>query len=169
MPLPSHPPSSPTHPYHIHPQTECRQSAWNISRLPARCRRKTVEARSATGVDKVQAGEGLETGPYTGKGVIVGVIDQRFRIPPHRFPRRQRQSRVVAVWNRKGFSEGKDLDPTTDIPANGDGLNVEGHATHVTNIAAGSKISGKQLLRHGSRCRHHHDTVGIWRGEFSKM
>lgn len=101
---------------------------------------KTVEARSATGVDKVQAGEGLET-PYTGKGVIVGVIDQGFEYRHIGFLDANGNPRVVAVWNRKGFSEGKDLDPTTDIPANGDGLNVEGHATHVTNIAAGSKIS----------------------------
>lgn len=101
---------------------------------------KTVEAREATGVDKVQAGEGLET-PYTGKGVIVGVIDQGFEYRHIGFLDSKGNPRVVAVWNRKGYTSGEDTEPTTDIPANGDGLNVEGHATHVTNIAAGSKIA----------------------------
>jgi minor extracellular serine protease Vpr len=101
---------------------------------------KTVDARAATGVDKIQSGEGLET-PYTGKGVIVGVIDQGFEFRHIGFLNKNSQPRVVAVWNRKGYSKGTDSAPTTDIPANGDGINIEGHATHVTNIAAGSKIA----------------------------
>lgn len=34
-------------------------------------------SRRMTNADKVQRGEGLET-PYTGKGVVIGVIDQGF-------------------------------------------------------------------------------------------
>lgn len=34
-------------------------------------------ARQTTGADNVQNGDGLDT-PYTGKGVIIGVIDQGF-------------------------------------------------------------------------------------------
>lgn len=98
------------------------------------------EARPSTGADKVQNGENLDC-PYTGKGVIIGVIDQGFEYRHIAFMDSVNRPRVVAVWNRKGYADGTDADPTTDIPSNGDGINVEGHATHVTNIAAGSKIA----------------------------
>lgn len=104
------------------------------------CTASMTEARIATGADKVQSGEGLDT-PYTGKGVIIGVIDQGFEYRHIAFLDNSNKSRVIALWNRKGYSAGTDSDPTTTIPATGDGFDSYGHATHVTNIAAGSKIS----------------------------
>lgn len=44
---------------------------------------------------------------------------------------------MIALWNRKGYSTNTDADPTSVIPATGDGFDSYGHATHVTNIAAG--------------------------------
>ena len=44
---------------------------------PQQCYANMVDVRPETGVDKVTAGEGLET-PFTGKGVVVAVIDQGF-------------------------------------------------------------------------------------------
>ena len=98
-----------------------------------------VKVREALGVDKIQSGDGLDT-PYTGKGVLIGVIDQGFEFKHIAFLDKDNKSRVVAVWNRKGYSSGSDSEPTTDIPTSGDGFDSYGHATHVTNIAAGSKI-----------------------------
>lgn len=98
-----------------------------------------IKVRQATGIDKIQSGDGLDT-PYTGKGVLIGVIDQGFEFKHIAFLDKNNQSRVVAVWNRKGYSSGSDSKPTTDIPTSGDGFDSYGHATHVTNIAAGSKI-----------------------------
>lgn len=101
------------------------------------------ETRPLIGVDKAQAGEGLDT-PYTGKGVIVGVIDQGFEFRHISFLDSTNTPRVVAVWNRVGYNQGTDAEPVEgkeNIPANGDNIQAEGHATHVTNIAAGSKIS----------------------------
>lgn len=98
-----------------------------------------VNVRQSTGVDKIQTGDGLDT-PYTGKGVLIGVIDQGFEFKHIAFLDKDNKSRVIAVWNRKGYSTGSDSEPTTDIPTSGDGFDSYGHATHVTNIAAGSKI-----------------------------
>lgn len=98
------------------------------------------KVRPEIGADKVQAGEGLET-PYTGKGVLVGVIDQGFEYRHLAFLDKDGQPRVKAVWDRTGYSEGKSGDPTTTIPFQGDNLGSDGHATHVTGIAAGSKIT----------------------------
>ena len=97
-------------------------------------------ARPAANVEKAHKGEGLLT-PYTGKGVIIGVIDQGFEYRHLAFLDENGNSRVKALWNRRGFSEGTDIQPTTDIPASGDGVGDIGHATFVTNVAAGSPIS----------------------------
>lgn len=43
--------------------------------LPRTAQPSMVKARKATGVDRIQQGDGLDT-PYTGKGVVIGVIDQ---------------------------------------------------------------------------------------------
>lgn len=107
---------------------------------PRQAHPSMTEARRATCVDSVQKGYGLET-PFTGKGVIIGIIDQGFEYRHIAFLDSTSNPRVLAVWNRSGYSKGTDSEPTTNIPSNGDGLNVEGHATHVANIAAGSKIA----------------------------
>lgn len=106
---------------------------------PRQAKATMTEARAATGVDKVQAGTGLDT-PFTGKGVIVGVIDQGFEFRHIAFVDSLNKTRVIAMWNRNGYTKGTDAQPTTDIPSTGDGFDSYGHATHVTNIAAGSKI-----------------------------
>ena len=103
-----------------------------------------TEARSATHVSMVHAGRDLET-PYTGKGVLIGVIDQGFEYRHIAFLDADGNSRVKQLWNRSQYSP--DLpplsqpDPTDVIPEGGDGFD-EGHATHVTNIAAGSRVDG---------------------------
>jgi len=101
---------------------------------------KMDSVRLDVGADLLHAGQGLDT-PFTGKGVIVGVIDQGFEYKHIAFLDENNKTRVLAVWNRSGYSTGTDSEPTTDIPANGDGLIGNGHACHVTNIAAGSKIA----------------------------
>lgn len=98
-----------------------------------------ASARTATKVDKIHNGEDLET-PFTGKGVIVGVIDQSFEYRHRAFLDEEGAPRTLAVWNRR-TSYNK---PTTTIPNGGDGF-PGSHATHVANIACGSKIDGNTL------------------------
>lgn len=86
--------------------------------------------RSENGVKKVQDGTGLET-PFTGKGVVVGVIDQGFEYGHPAFT-----DRVVRWGNGSSSGLLRKTMPTKD-------KNDEvGHATHVCNIAAGSPVSG---------------------------
>ncbi len=93
-----------------------------------------TESRMLTNADQVHAGEGLET-PFTGKGVIVGVIDQGFEYKHIAFQNADGTMRVKSFWNHQKNTN----KPTTTIPTGGDGL-AGGHGTHVMNIAAGSKI-----------------------------
>lgn len=94
-------------------------------------------SRKITGVDRIHQGEGLET-PFTGKGVIVGVIDQGFEYKHLAFLDKDKESRVRAIWNHYNRQS-----PTTRIPTGSDNIrDSHGHATHVTNIAAGSKVNG---------------------------
>ena len=92
-----------------------------------------------TGINKVDAGTGLET-PFRGKGVVVGIIDQgHFYNHPTLYDQ-QGQTRIKAVWdhyNRK--------DPVTDpeeISRLDNDSMYANHGLHVTGIAAGSKVSG---------------------------
>ena len=96
-----------------------------------------ASTRLVSGVDKIHAKEGLET-PFTGKGVIVGVIDQGFEYRHVAFLDEKGDPRVRAVWNHQA-----NMRPTERIPSTGDNMQgTHGHATHVTNIAAGSKVKG---------------------------
>lgn len=97
---------------------------------PQQCYANMVDVRPETGVDKVTAGEGLET-PFTGKGVVVAVIDQGFEYAHPAF-----SGRVV----RYGAS-GNSGTLTSKMPVT-DSRDDVGHATHVANIAAGNKVSG---------------------------
>lgn len=96
-------------------------------------------ARTTTKADAVLAGEGLET-PFTGRGVIIGVIDQSFEYRHRAFLDAEGTPRTLAVWNRRSSLNR----PSTNIPSGGDGY-AGGHATHVTNIACGSMIDGSNL------------------------
>lgn len=98
-----------------------------------------TEARDLSGVNEIHNGTELET-PFTGKGVILGVIDQGFEFRHLAFQDSKGLPRVRAVWNRY-----RNTAATTSIPSGGDGMDAHGHATHVTGIAAGSKIADNDL------------------------
>ena len=107
---------------------------------PRQFRASMNSTREVTSVNKIHAKEGLET-PFTGKGVIIGVIDQGFQYKHHAFLDKDGNTRVRAVWNHQANSR-----PTENIPSTGDNMpNSHGHATHVTNIAAGSKVEGNDF------------------------
>ena len=96
------------------------------------------KARKDTGVDKIHAGTGLDT-PYTGKGVVLGVIDQGFEYLHIGFLEADGETpRAKWVWDRSKSMSTKPKS-SEEIRRGGD-AGGGGHATHVTNIAAGSKI-----------------------------
>lgn len=93
-------------------------------------------AIKSTGVDRIHKGTGLET-PYTGKGVLIGVIDAGFEFQHVAFLDSEQKSRLHSVWNRVNKEQ-----PTTKIPNDGEADSNGGHGTHVASIAAGSKVEG---------------------------
>ena len=94
---------------------------------PKQYRPLLAKARPETGVTKIQEGTGLET-PFTGKGVLIGVIDQGFEFSH------------AAFLNRVDRYCTSSTGMLTTTPPRRDSYDQSGHATHVTNIAAGSKV-----------------------------
>ena len=99
------------------------------------------KAREVTGVDNIHTNalNDFET-PFTGKGVIVGVIDKGFQFRHAAFMDKDKNTRVISLWNREDYP--RDGQPTTNIPDSGQADQAGGHGSHVTGIAAGSKVSG---------------------------
>ena len=110
-------------------------------------RKKMDKARAAANVDKVQAGTNLSQ-PFLGTGVIVGVVDAGFQynhinfydannaseLRVKRVLRQANSSRASGYKTKKEYTtqsaiESAQYDDTSD---------EDGHATHVTGIAAGS-------------------------------
>lgn len=86
--------------------------------------------RTETGVEKVTSGEELDT-PFDGTGVIIGVIDQGFEYKHPAFT--GRVERYGASYTSGTLrSSAPNSDANDDV----------GHATHVTNIAAGNQVDG---------------------------
>ena len=104
------------------------------------------KAREVAGIDNVHnnALNDFET-PFTGKGVIIGVIDQGFQFRHIAFLDKDDNSRVISLWNRENYPANST--PTSNIPDSGDSSASGGHGSHVLGIAAGSKI--ESLPYHG--------------------
>lgn len=107
------------------------------------------KARTASGVDKVQAGEELSM-PFLGEGVVVGIIDTGFEYGHVNFWNEDKtELRVKRVWDQNisgnspdGYDYGAEYTTESDILKAGYD-SKETHATHVLGIAAGSdKTSG---------------------------
>ncbi len=89
-------------------------------------------AHPQTGVDKVQAGEGLDM-PYTGKGIIIGDVDQGFD-PAHPFFLDKDGNTRVTMYYLKARSI---TDPAAIVAAGVDQTSTY-HGSHVIGIAAGN-------------------------------
>jgi subtilisin family serine protease len=102
-------------------------------------------ARQKTHVDSVQAGIGLPM-RYSGKGVIVGVIDFGFDYNhPTFYDTTHTQYRIKRVWELNGvgtpptgYSYGNEINDTTLIKAQGTDNDVQTHGTAVCGLAGGS-------------------------------
>ena len=99
--------------------------------------KKMNKARTAANVDKVQAGTGLSQ-PFLGTGVIVGVCDYGFQYNHITFYDANNSSelRVKRVYN---ITKNKKYTTQSAIESAkyDDSSDTDGHATHVTGIAAG--------------------------------
>ena len=70
---------------------------------------------------------------------MVGVIDLGFQYDHVAFKTKDKKTRVIAAWDLYNNKS----QPFTTLPSGSDGDEEgAGHATHVTNIAAGSVVNG---------------------------
>ncbi|MCH5181886.1 MAG: S8 family peptidase [Prevotellaceae bacterium] len=129
---------------HIRTLGECQDV--HFIHTPRKFRPLLSDARADTKADKLHTGTELET-PFTGKDVVVGVIDQGFEYRHIAFTDAEGRSRVVSMLNHSNYDPdfGDNVQPTTEIPDGHDALPAGGHATHVTAIAAGSVVEGGNL------------------------
>lgn len=100
-------------------------------------------ARVETGVDKIHNSIELET-PFTGKGVLVGIIDEGLKWDHIAFKKDDGRSRFKWIWERRNYLDNTQpkTERTTTIPEGEDlWAGGDGHGTHVAGIAAGSRIS----------------------------
>ena len=103
------------------------------------------QARAKTWVDEVHSGTNLLK-PYTGEGVVVGIIDGGFDYThPVFYNSDYTDYRISRVWNQdqtgtppSGFSYGNELIGESTIVNAGYSSNSSSHGTHVAGIAAGS-------------------------------
>ncbi len=119
--------------------------------------KKMYKARPSGNVDKMHAGTDLPN-PFTGKDVVVGIIDGGFEFAHINFyDSTASELRVKRVWNQnlegtapQGFSYGTEYSTTASIQSATTDDNGETHATHVTGIAAGAdKTKNNNNQYHG--------------------
>jgi len=104
-------------------------------------------ARNLTQTDEVHLGTQLNT-VYSGKDVIVGIIDSGFDYThPMFYDSTYSRYRIKRVWEQDktgtppdGFGYGRELKTATVIQSAGTDDNTNSHGTHVTGIAAGSGV-----------------------------
>jgi minor extracellular serine protease Vpr len=112
-------------------------------------------ARKSSRVDSVQAEVNLPMA-YSGKNVVVGIIDAGFDYThPTFFDTTGTKLRIKRVWEQKntgtppaGFSYGNELTDTGAIFAKGTELATFTHGTHVGGIAAGSGYGSLNNSKH---------------------
>jgi subtilisin family serine protease len=104
------------------------------------------KAREATNIDKIHAGIGENQTAYTGKGVIVGVVDNGFQLDHASFvDPESNELRISRLWDQRKdttvhpakFSYGFEYTDKDSIKALKSEYIYSSHGTHVLGIAAG--------------------------------
>ena len=103
------------------------------------------EARRQLGVDDCH-NMTENNGPYTGKGVVVGIVDNGFQFDHVDFMNSDlSDTRIKRVWDQnatgntpEGFDYGAEYTSYDEMKAARYDMITDYHATHVTGIAAGS-------------------------------
>ncbi len=107
------------------------------------------EARRKSRVDACQSAT-IGTGNYTGKGVVVGIVDNGFEYAHVDFMSRDgSDTRVKRIWDQnstagnapKGYSYGTEYTSLDEMKAAKTDMYSVFHATHVAGIAAGGDMT----------------------------
>ena len=107
----------------------------------------TDEVRKQTHTDVLQAGTGLSMS-YTGKGVLIGVIDTGFDFTHPNFTDSNGRCRILNVWDQNAiatspgaYGYGRVYETSASIAAVAHDNSSATHGTHVAGIAAGSSTT----------------------------
>ena len=114
-------------------------------------------SRPAIGMDAVQSGEAFGS-PYTGKGVVIGIVDSGFDYGHAAFRDSYGNLRIKRVWEQAtapaegqsspaAFDYGVEFTNEEDILAAEGDIRNNSHGTHVASIAAGSDEAFSGALR----------------------
>ena len=114
-------------------------------------------SRPAIGMDAVQSGEAFGS-PYTGKGVVVGIVDSGFDYGHAAFRDSDGNLRIKRVWEQEtaptegtsspaAFGYGVEFTNEQEILAAEGDIANESHGTHVASIATGSDEAFDGALR----------------------
>ncbi|WP_394829641.1 S8 family serine peptidase [Pendulispora albinea] len=120
--------------------------------LPLRA--KLDKAIAASKVDKVRAGAAPLPAPFTGAGVVVGVVDAGIDLRHTAFKKADGKTRILSIWDQgqkgaappAGFRYGSEC-TAAQIDANQCAhASTADHGTHVTGIAAGGKVGDSPYI-----------------------
>lgn len=131
-------------------QLEALTQVAEVERIEAgtRVRMLNDKARTSSSVDKVHNGSS-STGAYTGKGVVVGIVDGGFEYGHINFYSSDETSlRIKRVWDQTssvgnapaGFNYGTELTDSAEIVAKKVDMTSTFHGSHVAGIAAGGDL-----------------------------
>ncbi len=125
--------------------------------LASKGKQQLDKARKDAGTDMVLEGTSLSS-PYTGKGVVIGVVDAGFDYGHKAFYDAEGNCRIKRVWEQstepttrfpspENFGYGAEIKEQSEIEWAGGDITNNSHGTHVACIAAGSR-----LLADGAFC-----------------
>lgn len=97
-------------------------------------------SRQALGLDKMHSGAAPLTSPYTGEGVVVGVVDTGLDAQHAAFLDEDGNLRVKRIYFTLSSGQQVTLDTPQRVSVWKGDKNTATHGTHVTGIAAGSNI-----------------------------
>ena len=125
--------------------------------LGSRVEKQDILSRSLTKSDSLQKGIQLPL-KYSGKGVVVGIIDDGFDLThPNFYDSLGKEYRIKRVWNQKdtdttgtpppGFQFGNEYTTQSQMISKRATDSSESHGTHVTGIASGSGYGNTDSLK----------------------
>lgn len=131
-------------------QLEALAQVAHVERIEAgtRVRMLNDKARTSSSVDKVHNGS-TSVGAYTGKGVVVGIVDGGFEYGHINFYNSdESELRIKRVWDQTsssgnapaGFGYGTELTDSAEIVAKKVDMTSTFHGSHVAGIAAGGDL-----------------------------
>lgn len=97
-------------------------------------------SRQTLGLDKMHSGAAPLTSPYTGEGVVVGVVDTGLDAQHAAFLDEDGNLRVKRIYFTLSSGQQVTLDTPQRVSVWKGDKNTATHGTHVTGIAAGSNI-----------------------------